>query len=46
LEEAQKDDDRLTVSRFATGNVRLQQGRYATKEDLEREYQQLIERGA
>ena len=46
LEEARKRDDRLTVSRVATGNIRLQQGKYATRADLDREYEELMERGS
>ena len=39
--ETIRDMERETVSRFSRGNVRLQLGEYATREDLDKEYEEI-----
>ena len=41
-EEARREDDLAVVRKFSSGNIRLQQGDFDTKEDLEREYERII----
>lgn len=40
-EEARREDDISVVRKFSSGNIRLQQGDFDTKEDLEREYERI-----
>ena len=34
-----KNSERRTVSRVASGNIRLQRGEYLTREDIDRKYE-------
>ena len=37
----QRQSEQRSVSRVATGNIRLQRGEYSTREDINREYEQV-----
>lgn len=41
LEALEAQIDRDIVARFSSGNIRLQQGRYVTRRDLDKKYQRI-----
>lgn len=40
-DESRREAERRVVSRFATGNIRLQRGEYSTREDIDRVYEKI-----
>lgn len=40
-DDSKRQVARRTVTRVATGNVRLQNGQYATKDDIDRKYERV-----
>ena len=40
-QEKKRRSDRRIVSTFASGNIRLQNGRYVTKADLDKQYERV-----
>ena len=40
-EKAKREIDRRAVQERANGNIRIQDGRYSTREDIEEEYEQV-----
>ena len=41
VEDAKSKSDLAIVSRLSSGNIRLQRGKYATREDLEKQYERV-----
>ena len=41
-EESRRQIAKRVVRRVSTGNVRLQRGEFATKEDLDRQYERVV----
>lgn len=41
-ESRRREVDRRIVSNLSSGNVRLQQGQFSTREDIEREREQVL----
>ena len=45
-EKARRKSDRRIVSRLSSGNIRLQQGQFSTREDIDEQYERVKSRNA